>query len=50
MAEGLWDYHGQEIYMAVDGNPENTPTLLLTFNKQTCPHKIELDYVTYHVR
>ena len=34
----------------VDGHPENTPTLLLTFNKPTCPNKIELDYVTYHIR
>ena len=34
----------------VDGLTENTPTLLLTFNKPTCPNKLELDYVTYHVR
>ena len=34
----------------VDGHPENTPTLLLTFDKPTCPNKIELDYVTYHIR
>ena len=34
----------------VDGRVENTPTILLTFNKPTCPIKIELDYVTYHVR
>ena len=34
----------------VDGFTENTPTILLTFNKPTCPNKLELDYVTYHVR
>ena len=33
-----------------NGCLENTPTLLLTFNKPTCPNKLELDYVTYHVR
>lgn len=34
----------------VDGCIENTPVLLLTFNRPTCPTKLELDYVTYHVR
>ena len=34
----------------VNGCRENTPTILLTFNKPTCPSKLELDYVTYHVR
>ena len=34
----------------INGCLENTPTLLLTFNKPTCPTKLELDYVTYHVR
>ena len=29
---------------------ENTPTLLLTFDKPSCPTKIELDYTTYHVK
>ena len=33
-----------------DGHPENLPTLLLTFDKPTRPNKIELDYVTYHIR
>ena len=28
---------------------ENTPTILLTFDKPSCPTKIELDYVTYHI-
>lgn len=34
----------------VGGHTENTPTLLLTFNRPTCPQKLEFDYVTYHVR
>ena len=34
----------------VDGCTVNTPTLLLTFNRPTCPNKLELDYITYHVR
>lgn len=29
---------------------ENTPTILLTFDKPTCPSKLVLDYVTYHVK
>ena len=33
----------------VNGKVENTPTILLTFDKPTCPAKLELDYVTYHV-
>ena len=33
-----------------DGKEENTPTLLLTFNRPTCPTKMELDYITYHVK
>ena len=32
-----------------NGKVENTPTILLTFNKPTCPTKLQLDYVTYHV-
>ena len=27
----------------------NTPTILLTFEKPSCPTKLELDYTTYHV-
>lgn len=34
----------------VSGQEENTPTVLLTFNRPTCPDKIQLDYVTYHVK
>ena len=34
----------------VGGHTENTPTLLLTFNRPTCPNKLEFDYITYHVR
>ena len=33
-----------------DGRVEQTPTILLTFDMPTCPQKIELDYVTYHVK
>lgn len=33
----------------VGGKVENTPTILLTFDRSTCPTKLELDYVTYHV-
>ena len=29
---------------------ENTPTILLTFDRPTCPSKLQLDYVTYHVK
>ena len=32
------------------GKVEPTPTLLLTFDMPTCPQKIELDYVTYHIK
>ena len=32
-----------------NGKVENTPTILLTFNKPSCPGKLQLDYVTYHV-
>ena len=32
-----------------NGVVENTPRVLLTFDKPTCPTKLELDYVTYHV-
>ena len=32
-----------------NGNVENTPTLLLTFDAPSCPNKLQLDYVTYHV-
>ena len=33
----------------VNGRVENTPTLLLTFNRPSCPPKLQFDYVTYHV-
>ena len=33
----------------VNGEVENTATLLLTFNRASCPSKLQLDYVTYHV-
>ena len=33
-----------------DGRVEPTPTILLTFDMPTCPQKLELDYVTYHVK
>ena len=29
---------------------ERTPTILLTFNRPTCPTKLDFDYVTYNVR
>ena len=29
---------------------ENTPTILLTFDRPTCPSRLPLDYVTYHVK
>ena len=33
----------------VNGETVNTPTILLTFEKPSCPTKLELDYTTYHV-
>ena len=33
-----------------EGLPERTPTVLLTFDKPSCPDRIELDYVVYKVR
>ena len=33
-----------------NGVVENTPRVLLAFDKPTCPTKLELDYVTYHVQ
>ena len=33
-----------------NGTVENTATLLLTFDKPSCPTKLQLDYVTYHVQ
>ena len=32
-----------------NGMTENTPTILLTFDRPICPKKLELDYITYHV-
>ena len=32
-----------------NGMMENTATLLLTFDRPSCPTKLQLDYVTYHV-
>ena len=32
-----------------NGKSENTPTIILTFDKPTCPSKLQLDYTTYHV-
>ena len=34
----------------VDGCKENTPLLLLTFNRPVCPTKLDFDYVSYSVR
>lgn len=34
----------------VNGAVENTATLLLTFDRPSCPTKLQLDYVTYHVQ
>ena len=34
----------------VGGKVEGTPTLLLTFDRPSCPSKLELDYITYHVK
>lgn len=34
----------------VDGWKENTPLLLLTFNRPVCPSKLDFDYVSYRVR
>ena len=33
-----------------DGKVVQTPTILLTFDMPSCPGKIQLDYVTYHVK
>ena len=33
-----------------EGLPERTPTVLLTFDRPSCPDRIELDYVVYKVR
>ena len=32
-----------------NGKTENTATILLTFDTPSCPSKLELDYITYHV-
>ena len=32
-----------------NGKVENTATILLTFDRPSCPTKLQLDYVTYHV-
>ena len=32
-----------------NGKVENTATTLLTFERPSCPPKLQLDYVTYHV-
>ena len=34
----------------VEGKVVLTPTVLLTFDMPTCPQKIVLDYVTYHIK
>ena len=34
----------------VDGRIERTPTVLLTFDRPSCPERLELDYVIYRVR
>ena len=34
----------------VNGTVENTATLLLTFDRPSCPTKLQLDYVTYHIQ
>ena len=33
----------------VNGQTQGTPTLLLTFDRPSCPTKLQMDYVTYHV-
>ena len=33
-----------------DAKVVQTPTILLTFDMPSCPQKIQLDYVTYHVK
>ena len=34
----------------VAGKTVPTPTILLTFDAPTCPERLQLDYVTYHVK
>ena len=34
----------------VNGQRKNTPTVLVTFDKPTCPNRLDFDYVSYHVR
>lgn len=34
----------------VGDHVEKTPTVLLTFNRPSCPSRLEFDYVVYHVR
>ena len=33
-----------------NGRTENTPTLLLTFDRPVCPTRLDFDYTVYHVR
>ena len=42
--------HAKRFTRKVGSSVENTPTLLLTFNTPSCPTKLQLDYVTYHVK
>ena len=42
--------HAKRYTRRVGGSVEGTPTLLLTFDMPSCPTKIQLDYVTYHVK
>lgn len=34
----------------VENHTEKTPTILLTFDKPSCPSRLEFDYITYQVR
>lgn len=42
--------HAKRFTRKVGGKVEGTPTLLLTFDRPSCPSKLELDYITYHVK
>lgn len=42
--------HAKRFTRKVEGTVQKTPTILLTFAMPTCPNKIELDYMTYHVK
>ena len=48
--EGFGVVSAKRFTKRVNGKTENTPIILLTFDRPTCPAKLDFDYVSYKVK